>query len=159
MFVLSPGSTKRNGEVFISAHPLYALLSPFPSALRFSLPILPSSFASLLLLPCFHSTSKSIRSATKPLFPLFCKLSDAPSRTTYMGTLSSPTDDFDSCLIHVSHTVIYVYVDFLVCSSRTSLGHFVVSHKKIYKFTFKTRSPNSFSGNFYLIEKKNVLKP
>lgn len=115
MFVLSPGSTKRNGEVFISAHPLYALLSPFPSALRFSLPILPSSFASLLLLPCFHSTSKSIRSATKPLFPLFCKLSDAPSRTTYMGTLSSPTDDFDSCLIHVSHTVIYVYVDFLVC--------------------------------------------
>lgn len=63
-------------------------------------PLLP-----LLLLPRLHSTSKSIRSATKPLFPLFCKLSDALSCTTYMGIPSSPTEDFDSCLIHVSRTV------------------------------------------------------
>lgn len=63
---------------------------------------------SLLLLPCFHSISKSIRSAAKPLFPLFRKLSDALSRTTYMSTPSSPTEDFDSCLIHVSHTVTWV---------------------------------------------------
>lgn len=60
---------------------------------------------SLLLLPYLHSISKSIRSAAKPLFPLFRKLSDALSRTTYMSTPSSPTEDFDSCLIHVSHTV------------------------------------------------------
>lgn len=72
---------------------------------------------SLLLLPCLHSISKSIRSAAKPLFPLFRKLSDALSRTTYMCTPSSPTEDFDSCLIHVSHTVTWVYArtDFLVC--------------------------------------------
>lgn len=63
---------------------------------------------SLLLLPCLHSISKSIRSAAKPLFPLFRKLSDALSRTTYMSTPSSPTEDFDSCLIHVSHTVTWV---------------------------------------------------
>lgn len=64
--------------------------------------------SSLLLLPCLHSISKSIRSAAKPLFPLFRKLSDALSRTTYMSTPSSPTEDFDSCLIHVSHTVTWV---------------------------------------------------
>jgi len=63
---------------------------------------------SRLLLPCLHSISKSIRSAAKPLFPLFRKLSDALSRTTYMSTPSSPTEDFDSCLIHVSHTVTWV---------------------------------------------------
>lgn len=85
----------------------------------------------LLLLPCFHSTSKSIRSATKPLFPLFCKLSDAPSRTTYMGTPSSPTDDFDSCLIHVSRTVICV---------RGFPHVFPRAREKIYKFIFETRS-------------------
>lgn len=112
MFVLSPGSTKRNGEVFISAHPLYTLLSPFPSACRFSLPISPSLSLFVRLsyyYPASHSTSKSIRSAAKPLFPLLSrKLSDALSRTTYMSTPSSPTEDFDSCLIHVSHTVTWI---------------------------------------------------
>lgn len=39
---------------------------------------------SLLLLPCLHSTSKSIRSPAKPLFPLFRKLSDALSRAHHI---------------------------------------------------------------------------
>lgn len=76
-------------------------------------PILSSSSASLLLLPClpFYIQIHSPGCQT-PLFPLFRKLSDALSRTTYMSTPSSPTEDFDSCLIHVSHTVTW---DFLVC--------------------------------------------
>jgi hypothetical protein len=76
----------------------------------------------LLLLPCLHSTSKSIRPPAKPLFLLFRKLSDALSRTTYTSTPSSPAEDFDSCLIHVSHTVIPGYRNFLVAFSPRSVA-------------------------------------
>ena len=120
MFVLSPGSTKRNGVVFISAHPL-SLFCPLSSISRCSPPV-PSAYRRLclafLLLPCFHSTSKSIRlpaklslslslslfAVTPCLPPLLATLSslDALSRTTYMATRSSPPRDFDSCLIHVA---------------------------------------------------------
>jgi len=99
VFVLSPGSTKRNGEVFISAHPLYTLLSPFPSVLRFSLPISPSSSAS----------------PTITLPPFYIQIHSPAS------TPSSPAEDFDSCLIHVSHTVIPGYRNFLVAFSPRSV--------------------------------------
>lgn len=110
-------------------------------------PILSSSFASLLLLPRlpFYIQIHSPGCQT-PLFPLFRKLSDALSRTTYMSTPSSPTEDFDSCLIHVSHTVTW---DFLVCfpRGRTSHGISVCLHKEMsYKFIFKTKNFCTFFG-------------
>lgn len=86
---------------------------------------------SLLLLPYLHSISKSIRSAAKPLFPLFRKLSDALSRTTYMSTPSSPTEDFDSCLIHVSHTVTSVREFPRVSHPRAVLGHFDLPQERL----------------------------
>ena len=112
MFVLSPGSTKRNGVVFISAHPL-SLFCPLSSISRCSPPVPPAYHClclALLLLPCFHSTSKSIRLPAKPslsttsLPPSPLSSLDALSRTTYMATRSSPPRDFDSCLIHVARS-------------------------------------------------------
>lgn len=87
----------------------------------------------LLLLPCLHSTSKSIRPAARPLFPLFRKLSDALSRTTYMSTPSSSTEDFDSCLIHVSHTVTWDTWIFSCFPSWLGTTADISAHKEGYK--------------------------
>lgn len=99
---------------------------------------------SLLLLPCLHSISKSIRSAAKPLFPLFRKLSDALSRTTYMSTPSSPTEDFDSCLIHVSHTVTWVrahgFPRVFPTRGRRLSDISIYPYKKGYQLIFKTKT-------------------
>jgi len=97
---------------------------------------------SFLLLPYLHSISKSIRSAAKPLFPLFRKLSDALSRTTYMSTPSSPTENFDSCLIHISHMVTSIREFPRVFPTRGWLSNISIYHTRriINKIIFKTKS-------------------
>lgn len=120
-------------------------------------PILSSSSASLLLLPClpFYIQIHSPGCQT-PLFPLFRKLSDALSRTTYMSTPSSPTEDFDSCLIHVSHTVTW---DFLVCfpggEPRTYFG--ALYKEMSYKLIFKTKTFLHFSATSYHAEEFGMI--
>lgn len=78
------------------------------------------------------------------LFPLFRKLPDALSCTTYMGTPSSPTDDFDSCLIHVSHTVTCVYVDITSCEfpppTRARVSDIFMFRARARKLIYKTKT-------------------
>lgn len=155
MFVLSPGSTKRNGVVFISAHPPSSSLSPRTAYHRLCLPLpLPPP------LPRFHSTSKSIRLPAKPLLPPPpSKLSlDALSRTAYMATRSSPPRDFDSCLIHVAPSFPPVLVlNFLARLSSTIL--FAVYSSKLASPSAKQihdRITTSNNNIFRLTESKKV---
>lgn len=98
MFVLSPGSTKRNGVVFISAHPpLSSSLSPRTAYHRLCLPLPPPRHC-LASIP--HPNPFAC--LPNPLLPPSKLSLDALSRTAYMATRSSPPRDFDSCLIHVA---------------------------------------------------------